>query len=57
MSHNPNIHNPGYETLEDLASEEYGVIDQINYIRGIVTTFSNLYPQLWDIDLSKAIRR
>ncbi len=51
MSHNPNIHNPGYETLEDLASEEYGVIDQINYIRGIVTTFSNLYPQLWDIDL------
>ncbi len=51
MSHNPNIQNPGYSTFEDLASEEYGVLDQINFFRGVVTTFSNLYPQLWEIDL------
>lgn len=51
MAQNPNIHNSGYETFTDLASPEYGVLDQINFFRGITVTFSNVYPQLYDIDL------
>ncbi len=51
MAHNPNIHNAGYETFADLASSEYGIMDQINFFRGVLTTFSNVYPQLYEIDL------
>lgn len=51
MAHNPNIHNAGYDTFADLSSPEYGVLDQINFIRGIIVTYSNVYPQLYGIDL------
>ena len=53
MSSNPQIHNSGYTTLEDIMSEEYSVIDKVNYIRGIVTTFENVYPKLYDKSLLK----
>lgn len=51
MDNNPKISNPGYETLRDIFSMEYGIIDKINYIRGIVQTFNQVYPQLYDTDL------
>ncbi len=51
MAHNPKIHNAGYETFADLSSSEYGIMDQINFFRGVLTTFSNVYPQLYEIDL------
>ncbi|NLP16998.1 MAG: alpha/beta hydrolase [Clostridiales bacterium] len=51
MMRNPKIHNSGYNTLRDLFSEEYGIIDKINYFRGIVTTFNHVYPQLYETDL------
>lgn len=51
MSSNPNIQNRGYNTFRDIFSSEYSIIDKINYLRGIVTTFNHVYPQLYDIDL------
>lgn len=51
MSDNPEIYNNGYNTFRDIFSSEYGIIDKINYLRGIVTTFNHVYPQLYDIDL------
>ncbi|HKK94863.1 MAG TPA: alpha/beta hydrolase [Anaerovoracaceae bacterium] len=51
MARNPNIENGGYETFSDLASSEYGILDQINFFRGVVTTFSQVYPQLYGVDL------
>ena len=51
MTTNPDIHNGGYNTFRDLFSSEYGILDKINYLRGIVNTFNAVYPQLYDIDL------
>ena len=53
MTANPDIHNSGYNTFRDLFSSEYGILDKINYFRGIVTTFNFVYPQLYNIDLRK----
>lgn len=51
MSANPEIQNGGYNTFRDLFSPEYSLMDKINYLRGIVTTFNHVYPQLYGIDL------
>lgn len=51
MSANPGIHNPGYNTVRDVFSGEYGLLDKINYFRGIINTFGHVYQQLYDIDL------
>ncbi|MGI6280317.1 MAG: alpha/beta fold hydrolase [Acutalibacteraceae bacterium] len=53
MTSNPEIHNSGYDTIRDVGSPEYGLLDKINYFRGIVNTFNNVYQQLYDIDLRK----
>lgn len=52
MGRNPEIHNGGFNTFRDIFSSEYGIIDKINYLRGIVTTFNHVYPQLYHINLS-----
>lgn len=57
MAENPMITNAGYETWADLASKEYGIMDQVNFFRGIITTFSQVYPQLYDIDLRESYRQ
>lgn len=51
MTQNPEIQNSGYNTFRDLFGDEYGIIDKINYFRGIVNTFNHVYPQLYKIDL------
>lgn len=51
MARNSEIHNSGYNTFRDLFSSEYGILDKINYLRGIVSTFNAVYPQLYSIDL------
>ena len=51
MAHNPDIHNPGYNTLRDIFSPEYGLLDKINFARGVINTFNHVYQQLYDIDL------
>jgi pimeloyl-ACP methyl ester carboxylesterase len=53
MARNPEIHNAGYNTFRDLASDEYGVWDEINFVRGVVNTFSHVYPQLYPVDLRR----
>jgi pimeloyl-ACP methyl ester carboxylesterase len=51
MAGNPEIHNPGYDTFRDILSPEYGLLDKINYIRGIINTYNHVYQQLYEIDL------
>jgi pimeloyl-ACP methyl ester carboxylesterase len=51
MASNPEIQNSGYNTIRDLAAAEYGIWDKINFMRGIVNTFNQVYPQLYPIDL------
>jgi len=51
MASNPEIHNPGYNTFRDIGSAEYGLLDKINFFRGIINTFNHVYQQLYDIDL------
>jgi len=51
MAVNPDIHNPGYNTLRDIGSSEYGLLDKINFFRGIVNTYNHVYQQLYNIDL------
>jgi pimeloyl-ACP methyl ester carboxylesterase len=51
MAKNPEIHNPGYNTFRDIGSSEYGLLDKINFFRGIVNTFNHVYQQLYTIDM------
>ncbi len=51
MSANPEIHNAGYNTPRDIFSSEYGILDKINYARGVIDTFNHVYQQLYDIDM------
>lgn len=51
MINNHEIRNPGYNTLRDIFSPEYGLLDKINYVRGIINTYGHVYQQLYDIDL------
>ncbi|NMA01728.1 MAG: alpha/beta hydrolase [Clostridia bacterium] len=51
MADNPEIHNPGYNTLRDIYSSEYDLLDKINFFRGIINTFNHVYQQLYTIDL------
>jgi len=51
MANDPKIQNPGYNTFRDIGSSEYGLLDKINYVRGIINTFNHVYPKLYGIDL------
>lgn len=53
MANNPQIHNPGYNTMRDIASSEYGLLDKINFFRGIINTYNHVYPQLYTTDLRR----
>ncbi|MFO8068632.1 MAG: alpha/beta hydrolase [Alkalibacterium sp.] len=51
MTNNPEIDDTGYNTIRDIGSPEYGLIDKINYFRGVINTFNHVYQQLYTIDL------
>lgn len=51
MAQNPAIHNAGYNTFRDIFSSEYGLLDKVNFFRGLVNTYNQVYPQLYEIDL------
>ncbi|NLK87445.1 MAG: alpha/beta hydrolase [Clostridiaceae bacterium] len=53
MASRPGIRNPGYNTFRDVGSSEYGLLDKINFFRGIINTFNDVYQQLYDIDLRR----
>lgn len=57
MSKDPNISNPGYHTLMDIAAPEYGLHDKLNFILGTVNTFDHVYPQLYGVDFRKQIKK
>lgn len=57
MARNPEIQNSGFQTMRDLTAKEYGILDKINYLRGILQTFNHVYPQLYDVDLRKDYSR
>ncbi|HEX3039117.1 MAG TPA: alpha/beta hydrolase [Caproiciproducens sp.] len=57
MAKDPKITNGGYHTFRDLFSSEYGIVDSVNYLRGIVDTFNQVYPQLYDTDLRKSFTK
>lgn len=52
MNSNPEI-SGGYHTLRDMFASEYGILDSINYLMGIMNTFNVVYPQLYEVDLRK----
>lgn len=51
MMSNPAITGPGYDTIGDIASPEYGLYDKVNYARGLIATMDVVYSQLWEVDL------
>ena len=53
MTKDPEIVNGGYHTIRDMFSSEYGILDSVNYFKGIVNTFNHVYPQLYGIDMRK----
>lgn len=53
MAADPRIQNPGYNTLRDISSSEYGLLDKINFFRGIINTYNHVYQQLYDIDMRR----
>lgn len=57
MAEDPEIRNPGYNTIRDICSSEYGLLDKINFFRGIVNTYNDVYQQLYTIDMRKDYTR
>lgn len=51
MTSDPNITNGGYHTFRDMFSSEYGILDSVNFMVGMVNTFNTVYPQLYETDL------
>jgi pimeloyl-ACP methyl ester carboxylesterase len=37
--------------FDSLGAPEYGLLDKVNWVRGLVGVFTNVYPQLNDVDL------
>jgi pimeloyl-ACP methyl ester carboxylesterase len=56
MNQNPAIIRAG-NTLRDMAGQEYGLYDKLNYVRGALDTLNVVYPQLWEVDLRQQAAR
>ncbi|MBP6016711.1 MAG: alpha/beta hydrolase [Candidatus Promineofilum sp.] len=57
MMSNPAITGPGYDTFGDIAADEYGLVDKVNYAWGLLATLDAVYWQLWDVDLREQAPR
>lgn len=51
--HSGNAEGAG-QMLENLPVSEYSPLDMVNIVRGLLDTFSVLYPQLQDLDLRRS---
>lgn len=51
MAENKEITNGGYHTFRDMFASEYGLVDSVNFMLGLMDTFNKVYPELYDIDL------
>lgn len=54
MTANPEITNGGYHTTRDMFASEYGVLDSVHYMLGVLNTFNVVYPTLYETDLRKS---
>jgi pimeloyl-ACP methyl ester carboxylesterase len=57
MNQNSAIVNNGFNTFDDLASAEYGLVDKLNWVRGPLETLGIVYPQLWEVDFRQQATR
>lgn len=55
MVNNPLIVSTKYDTFKEMAGSEYGLYDKINFLRGILDTFNQVYPQLYGYDFRKQV--
>lgn len=53
MAKNPDIYRAGYNTPLDIGGPEYGLIDKVNWVKGPIYTFNNVYQKLYNLDLRK----
>ena len=51
MASNSQIHQTDFDTVDEMLSPEYGILDKINFMRGLYYTFSHVYQQLYGVDL------
>lgn len=51
MAKNPQVTNGGYNTFRDMFASEYGILDSVNFMLGVMNTFNVVYPTLYGIDL------
>lgn len=51
MSSNANINRVSWSTFDSLFSPEYSIIDSFNFIRALYFTFSQIFQQLYEVDL------
>jgi pimeloyl-ACP methyl ester carboxylesterase len=51
MVHDPDINHTNWNTFKIIFSPEYGIIDTVNYFKGLYFTFSEVYQQLYEVDL------
>jgi pimeloyl-ACP methyl ester carboxylesterase len=57
MAQDPAITGPGYNTFGEIAAAEYGLVDKVNYVRGLTETMNVMWPQLWEMDLREQAPR
>ncbi len=57
MNANPAISDNGANTFRDLAADEYGLYDKVNWLRGPLETLNVVYPQLWEVDFRRQATR
>jgi pimeloyl-ACP methyl ester carboxylesterase len=53
MNQDPRIWT-NFNTIGDLLSPEYGLLDKVNWARGPLVTLGNVYPMLWQVDLRQS---
>lgn len=53
MKENPEIYNFRFDTMKNICSPEYDILDKMNFLIGLFNTFNHFYPQLYNVDLRK----
>lgn len=43
--------------FDSLQAQEYGLLDKLNWIRGLIDTFTTVYPQLYGLDFRTQVSR
>ncbi len=54
MAHSDDINKTSWNTFNSLFSPEYSIKDSIKFMRALYFTFSQVYKQLYDVDLRES---